>query len=84
MEFPTNGLAIWDAAIADASEEMLAEMGLLPGDDAAYWFETIGSDAYTHEMAVVSGYSCNEGDAEEAATALVAASATLLAVALLN
>ena len=84
MEYPTNSLAIWNTVIAGASEEMLAEMGLLPGDDAAYWFETIGSDAYTHEMAVVSGYSCNEGDAEEAATALVAASATLLAVALLN
>ena len=83
MEFPTNMLAMTDAWIAQASEEELAAWGLFPGDDATFMAESAGSDAYTFENVIFSGAACVDA-AEEAATALVAASATLLAVALLN
>ena len=83
MEFPTNALVMLDAWMVQASEEELAGMGAFPGDDATYMAEVWGSDAYTLENIVISGAACVDAT-EEAATALVAASATLLAVALLN
>ena len=83
MEFPTTGLAMLDAWMAQATEEELAALGAFPGDDATYMAESWGSDAYTLENIVISSAACVDA-AEEAATALVAASATLLAVALLN
>ena len=78
-----SAFAMLDAMLAAASEEELAEEGLFPGDDAAYWAELNGEDAYTWENLMIPGVAC-AAEAEEAATALVAASATLLAVALLN
>ena len=83
VEFPTNALVMMNAWINTATEEELAEAGLFPGDDATFMAESQGSDGYTLENVVISSASCQEA-AEEAATALVAASASLLAVALLN
>ena len=85
MEYPSNALAMMDAWIAQASEDDLAAMGLLPGDDAAYAAEVFGTDAYTMENTVVSSAGCVESFVtEEAASTLAAAGAALLAVALLN
>ena len=83
MEFPVSALAVLDAWIAQASEEVLAEEGLVAGDDATYYIEAMGGDIYTWENVIISSAACLD-DVEEAATALVAASASLLAVALLN
>ena len=84
MEYPSNALAMMDAWIAQASEDDLAAMGLLPGDDAAYAAEVFGTDAYTMENIIMSGSVCNDDAAEESAAALAAASVSLLAIALLN
>ena len=82
MEQPTNGLAVMDAWIAQASEDELAAWGLFPGDDATYAAELQGSDAYTLENIVVSGFACV--DTTTGAATLVAASAIFFAAALLN
>ena len=81
---PSNSLAMWDAWILQASDEELAMLGLYPGDDATYMAEVMGSDAYTWENVIVSQVYCLDEEMEEAATSLVAASAAILAVALLN
>ena len=72
-----------EAWLAQASEEELAEAGLFPGDDASVAADVWETDLYTMENIIVSSANC-VAEAEEAATALVAASATLLAAALLN
>ena len=84
MEYPKSGYEIMNAYLAQASEEELAAIGLFPGDDANVVAEQYGSDAYTLENVISSSAYCLDDATEEAATALVAASASLLAVALLN
>ena len=83
MEYPSNSLNMMDAWMLVVSEEELAALGLYPGDDATYAAELWGLDAYTLENVIVSSASCMDA-VEESAASLIAASTTLLAIALLN
>ena len=84
MEKPTNYYNFIDAWLTTLSEEELAAMDLLPGDDVSVAIDIWGSDVYTFENVIISAANCIDATEEEAATTLVAASATLLAIALLN
>ena len=70
----------------DANPEAVEEAGLYPedGETAADMAFLLGSDDYTWENIIISAAGCAEDFAEESAATLMAASATVLAVALLN
>ena len=83
-EQPTTQMMGFEQWLSVATTEEMEALGLFEGDDATYWVESWGSDVYTMENFMITVACVDSAEAEEAASALVAASATLLAVALLN
>ena len=84
IDYPSTGYEVINVFLANASEEELASIGLFPGDDADFLAEQKGTDVYTLENVMISSAYCLDDVKEAAATTLVTASATLLAVAFLN
>merc|ERR1711939_360891 len=66
--------------LAEASEEELAAMEIFPEDTADTVIELDGGDVYTYQNTFMT-FGCAADEAEEGASALVAASAAVLAVA---
>ena len=82
---PVTNLFGLDKWLSVATPEEIESVGLFEGDDATFWVESWGSDVYSMENLMVNVRCVEDFEvAEEAASALIAASATLLAVALLN